>query len=146
MKTCFFIGHRDADVSLLPQIEAAVLRHITEYGVQEFVVGQHGAFDRMAANAVLRAKQQFPSVTLTVLLAYHPAERPACLPDGCSSTLYPPGQEQAPRRAAIVRANRYMVDHSDHLIAFVRYPGGARDVLDYARRREQKGLLTVQLL
>ena len=143
---CFFIGHRDAEYGLLPQIEAAVLRHITEYGVQEFVVGQYGAFDRMAAGAVLRAKPQFPAVSLSILLPYHPSVRSFRAPEGYDRTLYPPGMEQVPHRAAIIRANRYMVDNSDYLIACVRHPGCARDVLEYARRREQKGLLSIQVL
>ena len=36
---CFFIGHRDAESGLMSKIEAAVHRHITEYGVTEFIVG-----------------------------------------------------------------------------------------------------------
>lgn len=54
---CFFIGHRDASSSLMPQLESAVKKHITDYGVTDFVVGQYGAFDRMAARAVIEAKK-----------------------------------------------------------------------------------------
>lgn len=49
MPTCFFIGHREAPDSLLPQLSAAVERHIMELGVTEFVVGSYGWFDSMAA-------------------------------------------------------------------------------------------------
>lgn len=100
----------------------------------------------MAARAVLQIKPEFPGVSLSVLLPYHPALGNVRVPDGCDRTVYPPGQERVPYRAAVIRANRYMVDHSDHLIAWVRYPGCARDVLEYARRREQKGLITIQTL
>lgn len=64
---CFFIGHRDAELELMPQIEAAVHRHITEDGVTEFIVGQYGAFDRMAARAVINAKRHYPNITLSIL-------------------------------------------------------------------------------
>ena len=46
-----------------------------------------------------------------MLIPYHPAERPVETPPGFDGTFYPPGIESVPRRYAIVRANRYMVDH-----------------------------------
>lgn len=116
---CFFIGHRDAELQLMPQIEAAVNRHIIEYGVTKFVVGQYGAFDRMAARAVIEAKKAFPNITLSVLLPYHPSERKIHAPEGYDSTFYPPGMETVPRKQAIVRANKYMIDNSDFLITYV---------------------------
>ena len=36
-KICFFIGHHDAPETILPLIYEAVERHITEYGVSEFI-------------------------------------------------------------------------------------------------------------
>ena len=76
MPTCFFIGHREAGAEVLPALEAAVERQIRAYGVTDFVVGRYGNFDRMAALAVRRAKESHPGVTLTLLLPYHPFDRP----------------------------------------------------------------------
>ena len=45
----FFIGHREAPDTLLEKLYAEVERHITEYGVTDFVVGRYGRFDGMAA-------------------------------------------------------------------------------------------------
>ena len=43
-----------------------------------------------------------------------------------------------------VRANTYMVERSDYLIAYVRHPASsARDVTEYARRREKSGFISV---
>ena len=67
MPTCFFIGHREAPDSLLPQLSAAVERHIMELGVTEFVVGSYGWFDSMAARTVRATKKHYPEVTLTLL-------------------------------------------------------------------------------
>src|SRR5699024_5913754 len=54
---------------------------------------------------------------------------------------YPPGMESVPRKVAIVRANRYMVDHTDFLIAYAWHPASnAKNLLEYARKREGKGL------
>lgn len=43
--------------------------------------------------------------------------------------------ERVPRRLAILKANRYMVEHSDCIIAYIRRPGNARNLLEYARKR-----------
>ena len=61
---------------------AAVEEHIVRYGVTEFIVGRYGCFDGLAAKAVKTAKQTHPEVELTLLLPYHPAERPIPVPDG----------------------------------------------------------------
>ena len=52
MKTCFLIGHRDAPNMLREKLEKAIAEAITEYRVTEFVVGQYGAFDKMAASCL----------------------------------------------------------------------------------------------
>jgi len=60
-KICFFIGHSDAPQSVYPELVEAVERHITEYSVTDFRVGNYGAFDRMAARAVKEAKASHPA-------------------------------------------------------------------------------------
>lgn len=143
-KTCFFIGHRDTPDDLLPALAEAVERHITEYGVTDFVVGHYGRFDALAAKTVKGAKERHPEVTLTLLLPYHPFDRPIPTPENFDSTFYPPAMETVPLKAAIVRANRYMVEHSGYLIAYVRHPSsGSREVLELALKRQKRGLIEV---
>ena len=108
------------------------------------MVGHYGGFDRLAAHAVKEAKQRHPEVTLTLLLPYHPVERPIPTPEGFDRTLYPEDMETVPKRLAIVRANHWMLCHSDYLIAYVSHPSaGSREVLEEARRREAHGLMSV---
>jgi len=136
MKSCFFIGHREATAEILPALEQAVEEHITHYGVKEFIVGNYGGFDRLAAHAVISAKKRYPDITLSLLIPYHPGERPIQPAAGFDNTFYPPGMERVPRRLAIVRANRYMVSCVDYLIAFVWHPASnARELLEYAQRK-----------
>ena len=144
MKSCFFIGHREASLEILPSLEEAVEQHIVKYGVGEFVVGNYGGFDRMAAKAVLQAKARHPGIILSMLLPYHPAERPVKLPAGFDNTFYPPDMEKVPRKLAILRANRYMVGHADYLIAYAWHPASnAGNLLAYAKRQEEKGRIRV---
>ena len=53
-RTCFFIGHREANERVLPALEQAVEQLIVESGVTDFVVGHYGAFDGMAVKTMLR--------------------------------------------------------------------------------------------
>ena len=146
MPTCFFIGHREAPDTLLDELSAEVERHITEYGVTEFVVGKYGRFDALAAKCVKASKKRQPEVTLTLLLPYHPYERPTPTPPGFDGTFYPPGMETVPKRAAIIRANRYMVEHSEYLIAYVKHSvSNAWDLVEYARKREKQGRIRITL-
>lgn len=147
MKRCFFIGHREAPSEILPTLAETIECCIVEHGVGEFIVGSYGGFDRMAIHAVIAAKKTHPEVLLSILLPYHPAERTIDIPNGVDSTIYPPGMEKVPRRFAIVRANRYAVDHADFLIAYVWHPASnACKLLEYAEKRAEKGCLKIRNL
>ena len=146
-KSCFFIGHRETSEEIYPALYAAVEQHILEYGVTEFIVGHYGGFDRLAASAVKAAKRFYPKVRLALLLPYHPAERPIPTPDGFDGTFYPPGMESVPRKIAIVRANRYVVDHVGYLIAYAWRPASnARELVEYARSQKQKVPIFITML
>lgn len=136
MKSCFFIGHREADERLLPTLTAAIDRMITEEQVSLFYIGGYGGFDRIAATAVKRMKLQHPEITLMLVLPYHPAERPIETPYGFDGTYYPEGLEKVPRRYAIVRANEIMAKQSDWLISYVRHgASNSRRILEYAQKQ-----------
>ena len=134
MKTCFFIGHRDAPDELLPTLEASVERHITEYGVNAFIVGHYGNFDRLAARAVIAAKARHRSVTLHRLLPYRSKDRMEYLPKGFNG-VFCPFTEPVDESAAIPIANKYAISHCDYLIAYVCHEGNARGFAEYARAR-----------
>ena len=56
MNSCFFIGHREANESLLPRLELEIERLIIEERVRYFYVGGYGGFDQIAATAVKKVK------------------------------------------------------------------------------------------
>lgn len=146
-KACYFIGHHDAKEEIYPLLMDAVERHITEYGVTDFYVGHYGNFDYMAAKAVIELKKKHPNVRLTMVLPYHPAIRPIEKPDGYDSTYYPWEDERIPKRLAIVKTNQRMVDDSDYLIACAfHFLGGSGQIVEYARKREKRGLIHVENL
>ena len=136
MKSCFFIGHREADERLLPILTAAIDRLITDEQVSYFYVGGYGGFDRIAAAAVKQLKLHHPDIILMMVLPYHPGERPIETPYGFDGTYYPEGLEKVPRRYAIVRANEIMAKQSDCLVAYVRHgASNSRRILEYAQKQ-----------
>ena len=144
MKCCYFIGHREADERLLPQLYEKIECLIAEYNVGCFYVGSYGGFDRIAAAAVKMLKERYPNVVLMLVLPYHPSERPIEAPEGYDGTYHPEGLENVPRRYAIVRANKIMVDTSDWLVCYVRHgASNSGKLLEYAQRRERKGLIRI---
>jgi len=146
VSTCFFIGSRYATSVVRKPLDEAIERHIVDYGVTEFVVGHYGGFDLEVIGALRRAKKRHPGITLLLLIPYHPHDRPVEAPEGFDGTYYPEGMERVPKRLAIIRANRYMVEHSGYLIAYINGVGKSRDLAEYAKRREARGLICVEEL
>lgn len=136
-KRCFLIGHHDAPESIYPALQREIERHITELGVTEFIVGHYGNFDRMAARALVEAKQAHPEISLWLLLPYHPAEQKVEVPEGFNGSFYPEGMEKVPRRLAILKANHYVVDYVDYLIAYVNHcASNTQKMIKYARAKQ----------
>lgn len=132
MRSCFLFGHADAPESVFPDLVKAIAYEAAR-GTDVFYVGYHGNFDRMAAAALRQAKRKY-DITAMLVLAYHPAEHPVETPEGFDGTFYPP-LEGVPRKAALVRANRYMAASADSIICYVRHYGNSRTLLEYAQRR-----------
>lgn len=143
-KTCFFIGSRYTMSSIREQLIEAVVQHITEYGVTKFTVGHYGNFDKLVKEVLREVKEQHAHIEL-FLLAPYALNQKREVPKGFNGTFYPEGLETVPYRYAIVQANRYMIQKSDYLIA---HPGSgnSRNLVEYAQRREKKGLIKVTLL
>ena len=143
-KSCFFIGHREADKQLLPRLELEIERLIAVENVRYVYVAGYGGFDQIAASAVKHVKQKHPDITLMLVLPYHPADRPTETPNGFDGTYYPDGPENTPKRYAIVRTNKIMVDTCSCPICYVNHgASNSRKLLEHARQREIKGLIRI---
>jgi hypothetical protein len=130
-------GHTDCPDNIISKIEVAIVEQHLRQGVDIFYVGNRGRFDSLAATAMNRVKQFHPNLKLYLVLAYHPEGRVVDLSDRFDNSYYPP-LENVPRKYAIVRANRYMVDTADSIICYVKHIGNTRNLLEYAQRRQKK--------
>ncbi len=147
MCVCFFLGHSMAPSSLFPALEGSIARHVERYGVTSFLVGHYGAFDDMAFRAALAVKQRYPYIAVQTLIAYHPSREHPELSARGDGSLYPPGAEHISPRFAISYANRWAIDNSDYLIAYVHDGmGHCHAFFRRAKKRERRGLLHVENL
>lgn len=144
-KTCFFIGSRHAPSSIKEQLIKVVEQHIAEYGVTTFTVGHYGSFDSLVIGVLREVKKRHTDIELYSLVPYAFNQQTET-PKDFNGTFYPEGLEKVPMRYAIVQANKYMVQHSDYLIAYCHGVGNSRKLTEYAQRREKKGLIKVTLL
>jgi len=143
-KSCFFIGSRYASWNIKELLKKTIKKHIIEYNVTTFTVGQYGNFDRMVICTLREVKKQHANIKLYLLTPYALTQKIE-IPKGFDSTLYPDGLEKVPFRLAIVQANQYMVKHSDYLISHLGF-GNSRKIVEYAKNLEKKGLIKVTLL
>lgn len=139
------MGNRHTPSDIRGQLADVVERHITEYGVTTFTVGRYGNFDSLVSGVLREAKKRHNNIELYLLAPYALTQKTE-VPIDFDGTFFPEGLERVPLRYAIVQANRYMVQHSDFLISYCHHIGNTRNIVEYAQRREKKGLIKVTLL
>ena len=99
-------------------------------GATTFYLGGYGAFDNLAASVLRRQKEQYPQIELVLVMAY--------LNDRRDASGYPP-LETVPPRFAISRRNRWMVQSSDIVVAYVLHDwGGAAATLRCAIQKKKQ--------
>ena len=144
MKGCAFPGHRSSDEGIDAEKIKEMIASLAEEGFDTFYCGMALGFDMLCAAAVLELKEEFPVRLI------------ACVPCADQSKRYPPAQKlryEALLAAADERVvlhekyvdgcmferNRYMVDRSEAVVAFLRRQrGGTFYTVQYARRRGKK--------
>ncbi len=131
-----FCGHRDTQAS--PELRAWLtdcVEELIEEGADTFYLGGYGGFDRLAASVVWKLKEKYPRIESVLVLAYLGREVDA---EKYDRTMYPE-IEGGPTRFAIVRRNRWMVDHSDVLVTYIILDtGGAAGTRKYAMRKKKR--------
>lgn len=144
MAICCFCGHGDASDTIRPALARLIEEHIRYFGITEFWVGNYGRFDRMACSLVCSAKKNHPEIRLCLLLPYIPTQQTKDEMDYPDEIIVPSVLDNVPRRVAIPKLNKYMVDQSDYMIACVSHiSNGAYKTLEYARKQEKNGQIHI---
>ncbi len=138
---CSFFGHRDVQVKLEEKIEENVVRLITKYGVNTFLVGNQGNFDYVVQKVLKKVKGKFPEIECDVVLARLPGKvkkSPLEHP-----TIFPAILENVPPKFAVDRRNHWMVEKSDFVITYTKSPTGG--AAKFQRLAQQKGKKVINL-
>ena len=138
-KICSFFGHADLEgkATEIGEKLRPILIDLINQGVDTFYVGNHGEFDILSSKIACDLQTLYPEIQVIVVLCY-PNELQYLK---CSFTdfLMPPEIVAAPKRACIVKRNRWVVDHSDYIVSYVKYTiGGAYSVTQYAKKHYKK--------
>lgn len=108
-------------------------------GADNFLVGDYGDFDGLAASVCLGLKKEYPHIEVSLVLPYyrpHIDDYTQQRYTQFDSVIIPP-LEDTPYRYRIVKANQYMVNQSETVIAYVRSSGGAAQTMQYAIKRSK---------
>lgn len=141
---CCFTGHRDIPPKILSaltaKLEAIVLELIAD-GIRYFYAGGALGFDTLAAETVLRLRDQFPQIQLILALPCHEqtrgwsaasVERYESILRRANEVIY---TSEHYTRGCMQRRNRFMVDHSAVCVSYcTRATGGSAYTLQYARK------------
>ena len=131
MSACTFFGHGDCPETKYSNILQAIQNLITEKKVLTFYVGTQGNFDSLVYRALCCLRTGFPHIRVYRVLAYMPKEN-GLIPD----SILPEGVELVHQRYAISWRNRWMIERSDYVIAYITHNyGGAARYADEARRK-----------
>lgn len=135
---CCFAGHGNLsyDAEIKKRVYDKARELVLNFGVNEFWVGNYGVFDKLAAEAVREVKGEYSDIELSLIIPYLTLEIKKYKElyyinyDNIIIAEIPAG---TPKKYRILKCNRYMIDKSKYLIAYVNCPfGGAAKTLKYA--------------
>lgn len=138
MITCTFFGHRDTPDHIKENVKKMVVELITEHNVALFLVGDSGGFDRIVKSVLIELTPLY-DFEFQVVLSQIPTEnRPERYCDP-SISVVPDGIESALPRFRIDFRNKYMLNASDYVIAYIeRSCGGAFKYYQMAKKKNLK--------
>lgn len=142
MSVCSFAGHSqiENEEEIFVKLYKECLYLVAERGVTEFMVGNYGAFDRMARSAVHRVKRAFPTVKISLVLPYltkEIKENQKYYEQNYDNIIIGSAPDAMPKYK-IISCNRFMADNSDFMICCINHTyGGAYLTYKYAKNRTE---------
>ncbi len=138
-RICSGFGHRVLLMDIEKPLREVMERLVKEQGVTDFFTGGMGEFDELFARTVRSMKRSDPRLRLVLVLPYltrQIATEKAWYERHYNEILIPAELDGVHPKAAITLRNRWMVDHSDFVVAALRRDyGGAAEAARYAEIR-----------
>lgn len=135
-KTALFIGNRDCYQVKEADIEQAIITAI-EDGIEVFLNGGQGYFDKTCAVIVHRLKKRYPHIKNFLVIPYRDFR---IFNDSLFDEIIYPFEAHTfsyyTYKSGSIKRNRWAVDHSSVAICFVYRSGGAEKTLKYAKKQK----------
>lgn len=153
---CCFTGHRIINkkfLDSLPKQLETQIRLLIADGITDFISGGALGFDTLAAEAVLRLREEFPRIRLILALpckdqtrAWSPADK-ARYEAICQSADDIHYTAERYSSTCMMRRNRFMVDNSSACVFYLTHQrSGTRQTVSYAIEQDLRlyNILTVK--
>ena len=134
-----FCGHGNISLNQneIEKNKDFLIEIIKQFPDSEFFLGGYGYFDRLVFSLLKKIKRDFPCFKLIFISPYpdRSYNKLKTATELYDETIYPP-LETIPKKYAILKRNKWMVDNCDLLVAYVKYSwGGAEKTLEYAIKK-----------
>ncbi len=140
-RACCGFGHREVFCDIKRELYTAIIRLIEERSVNVFYTGGNGEFDAQFASAVRWAKKLYPNIKLYLVKPYMLQslnKDKEFYNTYFNDVIIPQEMMGSHPKSAITKRNRWIIDKSDYVIAFVsREFGGAYAAVKYARKQNK---------
>ena len=145
MVICSFVGHKLARSDLMKEVITEVEKIVLASDESVFYSGSMGDFDKICEQAVRETKKKYPDRKIClckVLPSYgyiKDKQEQDFLKRLYDEVFVCSASDGAHYKAMIGKRNRWMMEQSDYIIAYVKYDsGGACRTLRYAQRLGKK--------
>lgn len=139
MHICTFFGHSNTPQNIRNILKETVERLITEKDIDMFYIGNQGNFDSLAKNVLDELSEKYAHIRYNIVLAYRPTNTESEQAFDFSHTIYPEEVAASHPRYAILKRNRWMIEHSDYVISYITHDfGGAAKAIDLCRKKNKK--------
>lgn len=131
-----FLGHSDTPHNIEPILKKVIENLILNNQADLFYVGTHGNFDAMAKKCLIKLNKIYPYIKYLSVLAYMPNNNDRYT--NYSNTIYPDCIENVPPKFAISKRNKWMIEHSETVICYVKHTfSNAAQFLDFGKRKNK---------
>ncbi len=142
MLTCTFFGHKDTPKEIEPTLRSTLIDLIENKNVCNFYVGNHGSFDHMVKHILTELSEIYP-ISYTVVLAYLPGKKPNPDEESPAGTILPEGIEAVPQKFAVSYRNKWMIEQSNYVVAYVKYAGGGAGKFKELAEKKKRTVINI---
>lgn len=138
---CTFAGHSTAPDCIKEELIDCIEDLVKNKNVTTFFVGNHGNFDAISASAVRTVKRKFQNISIKLVLVIPKmnttiTNQKEYFENMYDEILIPAESDSAHYKAMITIRNRWMVEHSEYIITYIRREhGGAYTTYKYAKKQ-----------